>query len=193
MGHVINTIVCDECLILFAAGPVRSTRVAQIEQGAVQLDPGKLSKSAVMSEQQRESDEQLVRCLPRPGRPDVLQDAAAGDENEVETVEEEVNVHGLGRHVATGPARHFAATDLHRGQQPRTAAQSPPLDVEETVQRHAKQLFQESTISQVSRQARSVHTTRFVALRAYDNHAVLSNYDPLVIVRARAFKSNTFT
>lgn len=101
-----------------------------------------------MPEQQREPDEQLVGGVPGPGGPDVQPDAAAGHENEVETVEEEVDVHGLGRDVTAG--RHLAAAHVHRGQQPRTAAQGPPLDVEETVQRHAKQLFQEFTISQVS-------------------------------------------
>lgn len=101
-----------------------------------------------MPEQQREPDEQLVGGVPGPGGPDVLPDAAAGHEDEVETVQAEVDVHGLGRDVAAG--RHLAAAHVHRGQQPRTAAPGPPLDVEETVQRHAKQLLQEFTISQVS-------------------------------------------
>lgn len=101
-----------------------------------------------MPEQQREPGEQRVRGVPGPGGPDVVPHAAAGHEDEAETVEEEVDVDGLGRHVAAG--RGVAAADVHRGQQPRTAAQGAPLDVEETVQRHAKQLFQEFTISQVS-------------------------------------------
>lgn len=102
----------------FAAGPVRGTRVAQVQQGAVQPDPGKLSEPVDVPEQQREPGElqQLVRGVPGPGGPGIVQDAAAGHEDEVETVEEEVELDGLGRHVATGTARHVAAADLHRGQ-----------------------------------------------------------------------------
>lgn len=109
-----------------------------------------------MPEQQREPGEQAVRGQGH-GQPNVLQGrqqirhAAAGDEDEVETVEND-QLDGLGRRVAAGVASCFVAADVHRRQQPRTAAQGrPSLGVEKTVQHYAKQLLKEFTISQVSK------------------------------------------
>jgi len=81
--------------------------------------------------------------------PALVRHAAIGDENEIETVEK-VQLDGLGRRVATGLARHFAAAHLHRRQQSRTTAQGAPRGAEEAVQHNAKQLSEEFAIPQVS-------------------------------------------
>lgn len=44
--------------MLSYTGTVRGSRVAELEQNAVQLDPGELSELVIVPEQQRESDEQ---------------------------------------------------------------------------------------------------------------------------------------
>lgn len=112
-----------------------------------------------MPEQQREPGEQQRagdgrglgrRRVQRLGRGrQSAGHAAAGHEDEVEAVEE-VQLDGLGRAVAARVARlHLAAADVHGREQPRTTAEGPSLHVEKTVQHHATELFEESTLSQV--------------------------------------------
>lgn len=99
-------------------GPVRSARVAELEQGSVQLDTGKLSESVAMPEQQREPGEQPVRgqgqLVGLQGRrASPVRHTATGHENETETVEK-IGLDGLGRRVAAGIADlHLTAPDVH--------------------------------------------------------------------------------
>lgn len=115
------------------AGSVRGARVAERQQGAVQLDLGELPEPIDVPEQQREPGEQAGQT--GHGRqPDVVQGrwlrqpvrhAAIGHEDEAEAVEK-VRFDGLGRAVAARFAGgRVAAAHVHGRQQPRTTSQGP--------------------------------------------------------------------